>query len=157
MRKAMWMILTLLLGAIVAPCARADSVTFTCVATEFVPCVAPPTAPDVTFPSPTLDITWDSQTFDLTLPSGWLDTDSFSWFASNNLFFINDTSLGLSPPVEASINTNSPDVNDESGTLTFTPATAATPEPGTSALMLLGIGLILLVGKRIARGLPQAT
>ena len=85
MRKTMWMIFALLLGAIVAPCARADSVTFTCVATAYVSCpVAAPTAPNVTFPSPTLDITWDSQTVDITLLSGWLDTDSYSWFESNN-------------------------------------------------------------------------
>lgn len=110
MRKTMWMILTLLLGAIVAPCARADSVTFACVATEFVSCtVAAPTAPDVTFPSPTLVITWDSQTFDLTLLSGWLDTDSFSWFESNEMFIISDISQPLSFSVSfGPINTNSP-------------------------------------------------
>jgi hypothetical protein len=157
MRKAMWMTLALLLGAIVAPCARADGVTFTCMATEFVPCsVAAPTAPDVTFPSPTLVITWDSQTFDLTLPSGWLATNSFSWFASNDLFIISDLSLGLSPPVEFPINTNSPDVNDENGKLTFTGATASTPEPGTITLMLVGIGLVCVMRKGISRGLPQA-
>ena len=163
MRKSLFIIPALfMVAALVAPCARADSVTFTCVATEFVPCtVAAPTAPNVTFSSSgtTLDITWDSQKFDITLPSGWLATDSFTWFASNNLFIISNTSLGVSPPVEASINTNSPDVNDESGALTFTPGTVSTtPEPGTITLMLLGIGLVWLVmRKRIARGLLQAS
>ena len=158
MRKAMWMILTLVLGAIAVPCAHADGVSFTCVPTESAPCtVAAPTAPNVTFPTPTtLVITWDGQTFDITLPSGWLDTDTFTWFASNDLFFISDTSLGLTPPAEAAINTNSPDVNDESGTLTFTQGTPAMPEPGTVALMLVGVGLVFVIRKRIARGLPQA-
>jgi len=64
--------------------------------------------------------------------------------------------LGLSPPAEATINTNSPDVNDESGTLTFTQGTPAMPEPGTVALMLVGVGLVFVIRKRIARGLPQA-
>jgi hypothetical protein len=157
MRKAMWVILTLVLGAIAVPCAHADGVTFTCVPTVFVPCVAAPTAPNVTFPTPTtLVITWDGQTFDITLPSGWLDTNTFIWFASNDQFIITDTSLGLSPPAEATINTNSPDVNDESGTLTFTQGTPAMPEPGTVALMLVGVGLVFVIRKRIARGLPQA-
>jgi hypothetical protein len=35
--------------------------------------------------------------------------------------------------------------------------TFSTPEPGTWGLVLLGIGLVLVMRKRIARGLPQAT
>jgi PEP-CTERM motif len=35
--------------------------------------------------------------------------------------------------------------------------TISTPEPGTAVLMLIGIGLVLVMRKRIAKGLPQAT
>jgi PEP-CTERM motif len=34
---------------------------------------------------------------------------------------------------------------------------ATTPEPGTSSLMLIGVGLVFLVRKRIAQGMPTAT
>ena len=144
MPKTMCMILTLLLGVIVAPCARADTVTFTCSAF----CLAAvPTAPDVTFQSPTLVITFDSQTLDLTLPSEDLDTDTYTWFTSNNFFIISDIDqpFGLG----ASVPDNSEAVEDEGGTLVFTPATVATPEPGTVTLMLVGIGLVLVMRKRI--------
>jgi hypothetical protein len=36
-------------------------------------------------------------------------------------------------------------------------ATVATPEPGTVGLVLIGIGLMLVMRKRIAQSLPQAT
>jgi hypothetical protein len=36
----------------------------------------------------------------------------------------------------------------------FSPLT--TPEPGTVGLTMLGIGLVLVMRKRFARGLPQA-
>lgn len=161
MRKTMWMILALLLGAVVAPCVRADSVTFTCY-TLGVCVVAPPTAPDVTFSSSgtTLDITWYSQTFDVTLPGDWSDTDSMYWGASNSEFIIGDNNhvFDLEPYVYP-INTTLPSGAgiSEGGPLTFTSGSVPTPEPGTSALMLLGIGLVLVMRKRIARGYPQAT
>jgi hypothetical protein len=34
---------------------------------------------------------------------------------------------------------------------------SAVPEPGTFSLMLIGVGLVLVMRKRIAQGLPQAT
>ena len=146
MPKTMWMILTLLLGAIVAPCARADSVTFTC--SEF--CLAAvPTAPDVTFPSAALVITFDSQILDLTLPIYDVDTDAYLWFTSNNFFIISDTDQTLHFDLGASVADNSEDVEDEGGTLVFTPATVSTPEPGTVTLMLVGIGLVSVMRKRI--------
>ena len=153
MRKALWFIPVLfLLLAIVTPCARADSVTFTCTAM----CLAPvPTAPDVTFPSPTLDITFDSQTLDLTLPGYDVDTDSFNWFTSNNLFIVadNDQLYGQG----SSVADNSEAVEDEGGVLLFTTAPASTPEPGTVTLMLLGIGLVLVMRKRIGLCHSQGT
>lgn len=158
MRKSSWIILILLLVATVAPCAQAGSVTvtFTCTGDNtdgfpFGPClVSPvPTAPDVTFQGPTLEITWytaaNPSPIAVTLPSTWLVTDSFSWFASNDFFFIFDKSIPGS--VFGVADTNLPDGAglSEFGTLTFAPGTggtgpSATPEPGT--LLLLGSGLM---------------
>jgi hypothetical protein len=48
----------------------------------------------------------------------------------------------------------------DSGTAVVTDTSIATPEPGTSVLMLIGIGslgLMMVLRKRIAQGLPQAT
>jgi hypothetical protein len=154
MRKALWFIPVLfLLLAIVTPCARADSVTFTCTAM----CLAPvPTAPDVTFPSPTLDITFDSQTLDLTLSSEDVDTDAFTWFTSNNQFIISDNNV-LGFMGTSGVADNSEEVEDEGGALLFTPATASTPEPGTVTLMLVGTGLVLVMRKRIGLCHSQGT
>jgi len=163
MRKALWFIPVLFLFvAIVAPCARADSVTFTCVPTYVLCTDAAPTAPDVTFPSPMLDITWDSPSSNISmpaLPSGWLDTNSYSWIESNMYFIIYDLSLPGIPEVGSSsqfITSDTP-VPDQGGTLVFTPATASTPEPGTVTLMLLGIGLVLVMRKRIGLCHSQGT
>jgi hypothetical protein len=43
-----------------------------------------------------------------------------------------------------------------SGTVLGPVAATLTPEPSSAALMLLGIGLVLVMRKRIAQGLPQA-
>jgi hypothetical protein len=52
---------------------------------------------------------------------------------------------------------NSEEVEDEGGALLFTPATASTPEPGTVTLMLVGIGLVLVMRKRIGLCHSQGT
>lgn len=166
MRRTKWIVLILLLVVVAAPCVRADSVTFTCTGDNGFGGVcqeAAPTAPDVTFPGPTLEISWytaaNPSPFAVTLPSAWLDTQSYTWFASNDFFFI--TNLSLQQTLTTAItSTYLPgDVGlSEFGTLTFTPGTVAAPEPSTSAMLLLGVlGLVLVMGKRIARGLPQAT
>jgi hypothetical protein len=140
----MWTILAVLLGAIVAPCVRADSVSFTCTLCQ----VPAPTAPDVTFSGPTLDITWNSQTFDLVLPAGWLDSNSFVWLASNGQFIIFDTTLPGDPSVDVAINTTGPGNLGgltDSGKLVFTTGTAPMPEPDAGGLMLIGLGLLGLM------------
>ena len=142
MRKGLWIsALLFLFAVIVTPCAKADSVTFTCTVdynnpAPGNPCFeAVPTAPDVTFQGPTLVITWYSQTFDLTLPSDWHDTDAnISWGASNDQFSIYDPEH----PFEAEPLTGGhrPFCQDgtgmsEGGPLTFGPSIASAPEPGT--------------------------
>jgi len=161
MRKSMLIIPALLMAAaVVAPCVRADSVSFTCTGDNnnapvspppyYGPCFeAAPTAPNVTFSSSgsTVDITWYSQTFTVTLPGTWQDTDSYSWLASNMGFFIYDNTDGGIGVSSGTINTNLPTGQglSEFGTLTFTPGSGspgngATPEP--DSLLLLGTGLL---------------
>ena len=162
MRKTISVILTLLIGAIVAPCAHADTVTFTC--TQDCPVgVAVPTAPDVTFSSPMLVITFDNQTLDLTLPPQDSDGDTYLWFTSNNYFIISDTDqafdLGGDVADDSGGNlAGDAVVEDMGGDLSFNNTTppVVSPEPGTVSLGLIGMGLVLLMRKRIARGLPQA-
>jgi len=163
MRKTMWMILALLLGAIVAPCVRADSVTFTCTAN--CPADVPaPTALNVTFPSPALVISFDNQTLHLTLPSQDLDTNTYTWFTSNNQFIISDTNqafdLGASVADDSGGNVvGDAVVEDMAGNLSFNNSTppVPTPEPGTVTLMLAGIGLVLVMRKRIGLCHSQGT
>jgi len=159
------MMLTLLLGAIVAPCVRADTAytaTFAC--SPVLPCEVPaPTAPDVTFQGPTLDIVWNSQSFDLSLPAAWLSSDSYSWLASNGGFYIFDETQTGDPNVNAAVNTDLPDGTGgpQTGALDFAAVKpVATPEPGIRSLMLIGlvtIAMMMVMRKRIARGLPQSS
>jgi hypothetical protein len=169
MRKAILFLTAVL--AFVAPRALADTVTFTCTRDNNnpapgQPCLVPtPTAPNVTFPTPTLDITWNSQTVDLTLLAGWLDTDSYSWLASNNAFFIFDNSVTSGPGSVSSpvITMLPPDPSgfglSETGDLSFKPGGGGVPmpEPGSSVLLLLGIGIALVMRKRIGQRLPQGS
>lgn len=166
MLKAMLFLTAVLV--IVTPRAQADTVTFTCTGDNNNlggACVeAAPTAPDVTFQGPTLEITWytagNPSPFDITLPTDWNDSDSFFWLASNDFFLISDSEHPFDPEPFATINTNLPGFGglSETGTLSFTPGSVPAPEPGTSALMLLGIGgLVLIMRKRITRSLPQAS
>jgi hypothetical protein len=164
MRKTLWIIPALLmLDAIVAPCVRADSVTFTCTA-NCPAGVSVPTAPDVTFPSPALVISFDNQTLDLTLPSQDADTNSYTWFTSNNLFIISDTNqvFDLGANVADDSGGNDPGdavVEDMGGNLSFNGTTPPIPgpEPGTVTLMLVGIGLVLVMRKRIGLSQSQRT
>jgi hypothetical protein len=131
----------------VAPCARADVGTFTCTGdNNFGVCKeAIPTAPDVTFPGPTLDISWAAQTFDITLPGTWLASNSYSWLASNDEFIIFDNSVSTASSVFASINTDTPAGGlSEFGALAFSAGTGSTPPPTVpepATLSLLGLGL----------------
>lgn len=157
MRKTFCIISVLLISAIGAPRAHADSYnpTFTCSGT----CVSIPTAPAVSFPAPTtITETWDSLVFTITLPAGDLPTDMYQWTVdAKNTNSVTATILDqrtldrpfdqlLMPPPIATL---------DYGSLTFT--LVATPEPPTGSLMLVGIGLVLLLRKRNSRGHQLAT
>ena len=154
MRKSVWIILTVLLVAVGAPNAHADS--FSVTFTGFTP---EPTASDVTFPSPTLDIMWQGFTFLLTLPASSLPTDSYNWDGALGCgkiggceahFTIQDTTTGT---FTTSITPVPSTFAIGRGNLTFTPV--ATPEPSSVALMLLGGGLVFVTRRRIGQRLPS--
>ncbi len=173
MRKAIWVVPVLLLfAAIGAPNAYADSYTptFTCTDT----CVSLPTAPAVSFPSPTtIQETWDTLVFTLTLASPDAFGDTYMWentysistaaLASGIDISIIDETTGLTSSYSAGYGGLNPfplggtPITD-TGVLTF--SAVSTPEPGTSSLMLIGIGLLgsmVVMRKRIARGHQQAS
>ena len=163
MRKSLWIILVVLVVAVGAPIAHADSfsVTFTNTLTT----VAAPTASDVTFPSPTLDIMWQGLAFALTLPSSSLPTDTYSWLLPGFSCSIPPNTVCVA---EIGIVDSTTGVSTDSnqvvvpatfglggGPLTF--ASVAAPEPSSVALMLLGVGLVIAMRKRTGAGLSRAS
>jgi PEP-CTERM motif len=158
MRKSLWIVLTVLLVAAGAPNLYADTYTpvFTCTGT----CVYPvPTAPDVSFPSPTtIQETWNSHVFTLTLSALDSPTDTYVWtggavnipFAASYGYdivnLIDETSQVYASEfiIDPSIPFGTEIIDH--GTLQF--AVVATPEPSSVALMLAGIGFLLVLRKR---------
>ena len=158
MRKSLWIMLAVLLAAIVAPSAQADSFTVDFTTTG---CTAPcllPSAADVMFPSPTtMDVTFDGLMTAVTIPAGDAAEDLYSWsafaFSSTLEFALVDVTKGAES-ILCSPAFSAPTLS--CGTLTFAPV-ATTPEPSSVALMLLGVVLLFVMRKRIGQGLPQAS
>jgi len=141
-----------------APNSQADSFTpvfntSTCF-NPLGPCPLP-TAPDVTFPSPTtIDVTFAGLSQMVAIPSGDAAGDTYSWIANAFpatqfiSFTIVDTTNGEGFYVCGG---SSGESNNSCGQLTFTPV--ATAEPSSLALMLLWVGLVFVMRKRCASGL----
>jgi PEP-CTERM motif len=140
---------------ICAPFARADTVTFQCVGDNNLGTCqeANPAAPNVTFPGPTLDISWYGQKFAIGFTdSSWLASNSYDWLASNGGFIIGNASAGGLSVSVFGINTNLPSGVglSEFGTLAFGTGTGpvGAPEPGTLALLFLGLAGLGFMRKR---------
>jgi hypothetical protein len=167
-------VITLLFVAIGAPYVRAGSIsassadahykaTFTNGCTNPTPgCMSStPTAPIVTFPSPTLTITWDDGSIILpgiSLPAADAPTDTYQY--SFAVFPEPDPSQFLTSYDIYDLNNESNtygyfviyrckycfDYATEGGNLTF--AYVATPEPSSVALMLAGTGFLLVLKRK---------
>jgi hypothetical protein len=167
MRKSSWIILVLsLFAAIGAPGARADSFTYSYTWSSASAGMSFTTAPIA------------GVTMDTTVPAADLTaaTNSGSWAGCATTSVRLD--VGGQGSTEAHLNGSAcgvltVDIFDSyaqfdyttPGTYTdaFTKSTlvvtdvSAVPEPSSVAFMLVGIGFILVMRKRIAKGLPQAT
>jgi hypothetical protein len=155
MRRFLPMLLLLLLAAVLAPKAHADTYTdasFTCTSS----CVDVPVDPPVTFPSPTIPVIFFGQTFSITLNNFDRDTDTYTWGVGSSgsdwYFLIQDITNGLSNigPSYQIGNSGTPYGN---GGVYFT----STPEPGSGILLLLGLAVGFLVWKFKDRSDPQTT
>jgi hypothetical protein len=170
MRKSLWIILTVLLVAIAAPSALANSCTYTYTqvdlgitdftwTTNAIPCV---TSTDTFLPASSLASSSVNPSYvptpisavglDVGFPAGGIETD----FGISG--GVADGSWTLSEYSTTGTYAESFFAGEETLTLTVaaTPV-AATPEPSSVALMLLGVGLVFVMRKRIGQGLPQAT
>jgi|SRR5271163_2087396 len=170
MRKSLWIILVVLLVAVGAPNAHADGTTYTI---SFTGTNAPTvvgsdllffdsTLNEFTTPSLEIDYFGNDITLDATLlgPTNPL-THTYVWGADEFAFEASDLTAGLNLYTGSSTNTGcdvSTDRFECFGDVVFTAQTpATTPEPAAGGLMLLGLGLVLAMRKRIGRGLPQAS
>ena len=165
--KPICAVLCLIFALLVAPNAYADSFTpiFTCIGT----CVSTPTAPAVTFPSPTLDITWNTITGLDVQPLSSLDapSDSYSWTIAAQSFGLEGFSITVD------INDKTSGTHSFSNLITFSCpgcgligpidggdlsfASTAAPEPSSLAFMLAGVGLMFAMRKRWTSGLQPAS
>ena len=177
MKKSLCLVPVVMLFAVIGtPNARADSYTanFTTCSENVlpIPCAGFVAAPDVTFSDPTnIAITFvpgglASAVFNFTLPAADSPTDTYRWSVIScctdftatpysDYFNLADLTTNMSSTTVVSSSFNgSPlfTLDYIRGTLTFSPASTATPEPSTVVLMLLGVGLILLMRKRFAFG-----
>jgi len=139
-----------------APSAHADTFTpvFNTTGCFAGPCLLP-TAPDVTFPSPTtMTVTLFGLSELVIIPSGFLPGDTYTWVANRLIedphspplliFDFGDVNNGTAsgPPTCQS----TPDFS--CGQFTFVPVATATPEPTSLALILSGAGLVFAIRKR---------
>jgi hypothetical protein len=167
MRKSLWITLAVLVVAVGAPNAHAGSfnATFTvdpCPIMLGSTCLGnTPTVNNnpIVFPLPgDLSFTWDGQTFIFSFANLGAG-DSYTWSASaatdiasygTTLFTITDTTQSYSQTSSQVVTCpiGCPNIdNTDSGTLSFAPVGASVPEPSSVALMLAGIGVLLVTRK----------
>jgi hypothetical protein len=155
MRKSLWIILTVLLVAMGVPNARADTfnyaVDFTVTAGNFAnqPAIGTIQYDTLTGVISPFTVTWDSTQFPFpAITDTTLLSDSITWQATaiTGVFVFTDNNLGATDSMTTLPGSYSSANDMASGNVTL----VQTPEPATGAFMLLGMGFVLVVGKRIA-------
>jgi hypothetical protein len=161
LRRAIYLVpLVLVLAGFVAPNAKADSITFFGGFTT-------PTDPSISI-SGTDAISLGSVSdigftfvFSSTLQASATPySDTYSWslvdigIGSFESFTVTDVTTGSS--VTSYLGDFAYEFGFDGGNASVSGASVAAPEPGTLALLPLGLVALFLMRKRIARGLPQA-
>ena len=164
MRKSLWITLAVLLVAIGAPLAHADSFTYTYTDTDDGISWTTAAISAVTMETsvPGADLTASSNSGVLLgCVTSSVVLDSLGGGGTSTLFFSgcnfageiqSDDGFALSD-----YSTPGTYVSPVLDTLVVTSAVAAAPEPSSVALMLLGVGLVFVMRKRIGQRLPQAS
>jgi len=170
MRKTLWILVAVLLAAIGAPAAMADTV-------ETFDVIASPGDIGGTF---TVDVTSgtilsvDITAFGLpdftVLDSSFATSGEWALFAKDatlsnviGLFFVTNPTVGSLVGFTGGGITNDSELlvagrpPEDIGPGEITRAAVATPEPSSVALMLLGVGFVIVMRKRMGEGLPQAS
>jgi len=117
------------------------------------PCLLP-TAPDVTFPSPTtMTVTLFGLSESVIIPSGFPPGDTYTWIATRLTIKSTPPFLIFEYGDLTNGNASRPFTCESSadcscGQLTFVPVATATPEPASLALILSGVGLAFAMRKR---------
>jgi hypothetical protein len=165
MRKSLWIILAVLLVAIAAPDAHADSFTYTytdTVGDDFSWTTAAISAVSMQTTLPAADLTATSTsgpTAGCVTSTVILDSGGFG---STDTFFSGCSTHGIANAdgfALADYSTPGTYFGVGLGTMVVTAAVAAVaaPEPSSVGLLLAGIGLLVVMRKRIGQGLPQAS
>lgn len=156
MQKSLWILLALLVVS-AAPAAHANA--FTPLGTYTLECTGPCASdPTATFGVTAIDFTVFGHTVDVTGLSLQLG-DLYGWnIVANSLGNggeLSLTNVTSDTPIVAPITLAFP-VSNESGLFLPGMAPTPTPEPGSVALMLLGVGMVLAVRKRIGLSFSRA-
>lgn len=175
MRKSLWIIVAVLFVAIAAPNAHADSSTdgtinFTVSSGGPIP-TGSFVFDDTTDTLTSYTVTWDGVLFnlqpllssftlvDLEAAGTWCGVASGAT-PPDGCFGPGEMTLSTLSFLVANTGTGVYTINSAvaSGSYVVTANTVApTPEPGSVALMLLGVGVVFVMWKRVGRALPQAS
>jgi PEP-CTERM motif-containing protein len=183
MRKSLWIVpIALLIVSICAPAARADTITTGIIHFTLSNGTPAPTGSFVldntTDVFSSFAVNWDGAVFNVfySVVAGFDPVSLVSYLSTSGTWcavgpgnFVPYYCLGNSEgfffcgPVHCEFDINNitgtfnPGDANANGTYTVTETVVTTPEPSSVGLLLAGIGLVLVMRKRIGRGLPQAT
>jgi PEP-CTERM motif len=163
MRKSLWIILAVMVVAVAAPAVRADGVFAITFSGTGAPTVVGSNLLDYNstlgqFTTPTLEILFDGM--DIILDNAFENvapSDPFEWLGPNfdgTIEVIDECCKPAHVLFSGKITSSIPQLG---GFVTLTEQTVPTPEPSSYALMLLGVGLVFVMRKRIGQSLPQAS